>query len=180
MKRLFYLVDTIDSVESISEDLHERGITDWRFHIFSKDEAGLYTHRLHTASVLDKTDLPRFVERGMIIGGLFALLFVVPIAAWGGLGWPLSAYVAMGVFAVIAGGWLGGFGGIGTENYRIRKFHGDIEAGRHLVMVDVPKADAEQMKELMALNHPEAELQGEGSSFNNPFAAADGRVHIVH
>ncbi|MEX2473584.1 hypothetical protein [Marinobacter sp.] len=180
MKRLMYLVDTIDSVESISEDLHERGISDWRFHIVSKDESGLYTHRLHSASVLDRTDMPRFVERGMIIGAVFSLFFVMPLAVWGTLGWPVSAFIAMGAFAIIAGGWLGGFGGIGTENYRIRKFHGDIEAGRHLVMVDVPKADVAQMKELMALNHPEAELQGESSSLNNPLAAADGRVHLVH
>lgn len=180
MKRLFYLVDSIDSVQSISDDLHERGITNWRFHIVSKDEAGLYTHRLHSASVLDRTDLPRFVERGMIIGALFALAFVLPLAVFGGLGWPVTAFLAMGAFAVIAGGWLGGFGGIQTENYRIRRFHKDIEAGKYLVMVDVPKAHVGQMEELMKLNHPEAVLQGEGSSFNNPFAAGDGRVHIVH
>lgn len=180
MKRLFYLVDSIDSLEAISSDLHERGITDWRFHIVSKDEAGLYTHRLHSASVLDRTDLPRFVERGMIIGALFALFFVVPLALWGELGWPTAAFVAIGAFAIIAGGWLGGFGGISTPNYRIRKFQRDIEAGRHLVMVDVPKADLAEMKKLMASNHPEAELQGESSSFNNPFAAVDGRVHLVH
>ncbi|EON93724.1 hypothetical protein MARLIPOL_02335 [Marinobacter lipolyticus SM19] len=180
MKRLFYLVDSIDSVQNISDDLHQRGVTDWRFHIVSKDEAGLYTHRLHSASVLDKTDLPRFVERGMLIGALFALFFVVPLALWGGLEWPMAAYVAMGAFAIIAGGWLGGFGGISTENYRIRKFHGDIEAGRYLVMVDVPKKHVSQMEELMALNHPEAELQGEGSSFNNPLAGADGKIHVVH
>lgn len=28
MKRLFYLVDQMDSVEAISEDLHQEGITD--------------------------------------------------------------------------------------------------------------------------------------------------------
>lgn len=180
MKRLFYLVDSIDSVQGISDDLHERGISNWRFHIVSKDEAGLYTHRLHSASVLDRTDLPRFVERGVMIGALFAVFFVTPLALWGGLDWPVSAYMAMAAFAVLAGGWLGGFGGIGTENYRIRRFHSDIEAGRYLVMVDVPKAHAAQMKELMALNHPEAELQAEGSSFNNPLAAADGKIHVVH
>lgn len=180
MKRLFYLVDSIDSVESISDDLHRDGITNWRFHIVSKDEAGLYTHRLHSASVLDRTDLARFVERGMIIGGLFALSFVLPLALWGGLDWPASAFVAMGVFLVLAGGWLGGFGGIGTENYRIRRFHNAIEAGNYLVMVDVSKAHADHMRTLMAKNHPDAVLQGEGSSFNNPFASADGRVHILH
>lgn len=180
MKRLFYLVDSIDSVESISDDLHKEGVTNWRFHIVSKDEAGLYTHRLHSASVLDRTDLARFVERGLMIGGLFALTFVLPLALWGGLDWPASAFVAMSVFMVLAGGWLGGFGGIGTENYRIRRYHKDIEAGKYLVMVDAPKANLGQMKALMAKNHPEAELQGEGSSFNNPFAAGDGRVHVIH
>ena len=53
MIRLFYLVSSIDSAKEISDDLHEHDVTDWRFHIVSKDEAGLYTHQLHTASILD-------------------------------------------------------------------------------------------------------------------------------
>ncbi|WP_375171471.1 hypothetical protein [Marinobacter sp.] len=180
MKRLFYLVNTIDSVESISEDLHRDGVSNWRFHVISKDDAGLYLHHIHTASVLDRTDLARFVERGLIIGGLFAAFFILPLALWGGLEWPTSAFVAMGVFAVLAGGWLGGFGGIGTENYRIRRFHKDLENGKYLIMVDVPKAEVERVEALMAGLHPEAALRGESSSVNNPFAAADGRVHIMH
>ena len=42
MIRLFYLVSSIDSAKEISDDLHEHDVTDWRFHIVSKDEAGLY------------------------------------------------------------------------------------------------------------------------------------------
>ena len=38
MKRLYYLSPTIDSAEQVSNDLHEKGITDWHFHIVSKDE----------------------------------------------------------------------------------------------------------------------------------------------
>ena len=53
MKRLFYLVYQMDSVESISEDLHKEGITDWRFHVLSRDEAGLFTRKLHSASIFD-------------------------------------------------------------------------------------------------------------------------------
>lgn len=176
MKRLFYLVDSIDSVEDISNDLHDRGITDWRFHIVSKDEAGLYTHRLHSASILDRTDLARFVERGVLVGLLFVVVVVLPMALFNVFGWPTAAWVALAVFAVIAGGWIAGFGGINAENYRIRRFHKDIQEGRYLVMVDVPKANVEEMKELMKKNHPEAELQGEDSSFNNPFASPGGPV----
>ncbi|MEX0605527.1 MAG: hypothetical protein WD623_08220 [Marinobacter sp.] len=179
MKRLFYLVDSIDSVQDISDDLHEKGITNWRFHIISKDEAGLYTHHLHGASVLDRTDLVRFVERGALIGAVFGLAFVLPMAMFSDLAWPTLAWVAMFVFAIVAGAWLGGFGGISSENYRIRRFHKDIDTGRYLVMVDTPKAHVAEMKALMTKNHPEAELQGESSSFNNPFAGTDGKVHVV-
>lgn len=170
MKRLFYLVDAIDSVDEISADLHEHGITDWRFHIVSKDEAGLYRHRLHTASVLDRTDLPRFVERGVIIGALAGVLVVGTLSLVVGLNFPMGAWIALFAFSVVAGGWLAGFGGIQSENYRIRRFHDDIEAGKYLVMVDVSKADEQDMKRLMGSRHPEAVLCGEDSSFNNPFA----------
>ncbi|MDX1458676.1 MAG: hypothetical protein R3276_13890 [Marinobacter sp.] len=179
MKRLFYLVDKIDDVQDISDDLHARGITDWRFHIVSKDEAGLYTHRLHRASVLDRTDLVRYVERGMLIGLVIGLSFILPAALYGGVEWPTLAWLALGAFAVMAGGWLGGFGGISAENYRIRKFHNSIEAGKYLVMVDVPRKYAAEIEQEMLENHPEAVLGGEGSSINNPFAAGDGRVHVV-
>jgi hypothetical protein len=83
---------------------------------------------------------------------------------------PTGAYTGLFVFLVVAGGWLGGFGGIVGENYRIKQFHEDIDAGKHLIMVDTPKQHAPKVKELMTKNHPEADLQGEDSSFNNPFA----------
>lgn len=179
MKRLFYLVDHIDDVQDISDDLHTRGIKDSRFHIVSKDEAGLYTHRLHRASIFDRTDLARYVERGMLIGLVAGLSFILPAAFWAGLEWPAMAWIALAAFAVMAGGWLGGFGGISAENYRIRRFHNEIEAGKYLVMVDVPKKMAAEIEQEMLEHHPEAMLKAEGSSFNNPFAGRDGRVHVV-
>jgi hypothetical protein len=128
---------------------------------------------------LDRTDLVRFVERGAIIGAVFGLAFVLPMAMFSGLSWPALAWVAMFVFFIAAGAWLGGFGGISSENYRIRRFHKDIEAGRYLVMVDTPKAHVAEMKVLMIKNHPEAELQGASSSFNNPFANKEDKFHVV-
>lgn len=170
MIRLFYLVSSIDSAKAISDDLHKHGVTDWRFHIVSKDEAGLYTHRLHTASIADRTDLPRFVERGALIGAALALVILVPLALSNLVPMPTAAWIALAVFMVLAGAWVAGFGGIQSENYRIAPFHQDIEAGKYLIMVDAPKNHLAKVKELMAKNHPEATLEGRDSSMNNPFA----------
>lgn len=175
MIRLFYLVSSIDSAKEISDDLHEHGVTNWRFHIVSKDEAGLYTHQLHSASILDRTDLPRFVERGAITGLVLALAFIVPLALLEVVNMPAAAWIALFIFVVVASGWVGGFGGIQNENYRLQPFHEDIEAGKYLIMVDAPKDHIPKVKELMTKNHPEAELRGKDSSINNPFASRRGR-----
>lgn len=177
MIRLFYLVSSIDSAKEISDDLHEHGVTDWRFHIVSKDEAGLYTHQLHTASILDRTDLPRFVERGAIIGFVVALVVLLSLSFLEVLSMPTAAWIALFAFIVAAGAWVGGFGGIQSENYRIQPFHDDIEAGKYLIMVDAPKNHIPKVKELMTKNHPEAKLQGKDSSINNPFAGR--RTHKI-
>jgi len=86
------------------------------------------------------------------------------------LNMPAAAWIALFIFVVVAGAWVGGFGGIQNENYRIEPFHHDIEAGKYLIMVDAPKDHIPKVKELMAKNHPEAKLQGKDSSINNPFA----------
>jgi len=169
MKRLFYLVKKIDSVEKISEDLHDHGIKDWRFHILSRDTAGIYTRQLHGASILDKTDIVRWVARGALIGGAVTVTAMVVSMLTGLFTLPASAWLALVAFGVFAGGGTAGFGGITAENYRIRPFHKALENGDHLVMVDVYDKDEAEMKRLMKKNHPEARLQGADSAFNNPF-----------
>lgn len=179
MRRLYYLTRSFDSLDKISADVHQHGVSDWRFHIVSKDEAGLYTHRLHRAGVLDRTDIVRFIERGLMFGAIFGFVLTVGLQVFGGIQWPLLAWIALIAFFTLAGGWLGGFGGITGENYRIRRFHTDIEKGEHLVMVDVPKKHVAKMKQIMAENHPEARPQGETSSLNNPFVESDGKFHVT-
>lgn len=168
MKRLYYLSPTIESTEQISEDLHEHGVTDWRFHVLSKDEAGLYNHHLHSANTFQRTDLVRYMERGLICGAIVGVLFLIPLAYLEDF--TVKAWLAISFFSVLFGIWCGGVGGISQENYKIQRFHDEIEGGKYLIMVDVPKPDEELIRRLMSIRHPEASIQGHTSTFTNPFA----------
>jgi len=168
MKRLYYLSPSIDSAELVSKDLHEQGITDWHFHILSKDEAGLFSHHLHSANTFQRTDFIRFVERGLLSGGIIGLFFSVPFAYIEAF--TLNAWLTITFFSVLFGAWCGGVGGISQENYKIQKFHKQISEGQFLIMVDVKRKDEQRIRCIMAVRHPEAEVQGQGSTFTNPFA----------
>jgi len=177
MKRLYYLAPSLNSVDKISKDLHEKGVTDWRFHIVSKDEAGLYSHHLHSASAIQRTDLIRYVERGVIVGGLLGLCFTIPLAYLEEF--TLNAWLAVSFFCLLFGAWTGGIGGITQENYKIRRFHDEIEKGFYLIMVDVRKEDEALIQRIMEVWHPEASLQGHSSNHINPFASSDSAGVVV-
>ncbi len=169
MKRLYYLTPTITSAEAISEDLHDEGVTDWNFHILSKDEAGLYSHHLHSANLLQRTDIVRYMERGLIVGLLMGACFAIPLYFLEEF--TFGAWMAISVFCLLFGVWCGGIGGITRDNYKIERFHEDIESGKYLLMIDVHKHDEDVIKRVMAIRHPEARLQGHTSTHTNPFSA---------
>ncbi len=177
MKRLYYLSPSIDSAEQVSNDLHEKGITDWNFHIVSRDEAGLYSHHLHSASLLYRTDVVRFVERGLIAGGILGILFTMPLAYIETF--TFNVWLAITFFCVLFGSWAGFVGGISQENYKIQSFHEQISQGQYLIMVDVHKQHEELIRCVMAIRHPEAIVQGKSSVFTNPFASEDFKLQTV-
>ena len=170
MKRLYYLSPSLTSTDSISKDLHEQGIIDWNFHVISKDDAGIYTHHLNSATTFQRTDVVRYAERGVIAGGLVGLLFFFPLTYLET--YSLNIWLSICFFCMFFGAWSGGIGGISRENYKIHRFHDEFSNGQYLIMVDVRKKDEATVQSIMSLRHPEASLQGFDSTFNNPFAAA--------
>ena len=69
------------------------------------------------------------------------------------------------LIAVLVGGMLGAWVssrvGASVPNSRLKQFHGDIEAGKLLMMVDVPNASVEQVREVVLARHPEATPAGQ-------------------
>ena len=175
MTRTYYLLDYIDEVDSISDTLHENGIADWQFHVLAKDEKGLYQHHLHRANIFQKRDLVHSGERGALIGGavgLYLSLFVLPwsISSTSLL---LSIMLVMFTVGVVVGGIIGNK----HENYKISRFHDDLEQGKYLIMLDIKKAQYKQVMDLLHSEFPKLKSSGNDSIFSNPFKYGPS-VHI--
>ncbi|MCH9697515.1 MAG: hypothetical protein K0U68_05355 [Gammaproteobacteria bacterium] len=179
MRKLYYLTDNMISVEQVSKDLHDHGITYWNFCVHSKDEVGLHKRRVHSASYLQQRDVIRHGERGAIIGLVIATLTVLYVMFAKPFGGETHALVYIAIFGFITmfGAWAGGLHGLATENQSIAKFHDDVVAGKHLLMIDVRKEQEENVKQLMQINHPEAIFQGSESTLITPFSSPVKRVN---
>jgi len=153
MKRIYYLTDTIDSTEQISKDLHSAGISDWNFHVLSKDEAGLYKRHIHSASYFQRLDIIRNAERGAMLGllcGIYGMIYINTSQPFG----PdpsFMAYVTVVGVLTLFGAWTGGLAGLGLENQKISRYHDDLEAGKYLVMIDVKAGEEDRIHDVMSL-----------------------------
>jgi hypothetical protein len=171
MKRLYYLTDSVDTAERVSDRLHQDGISDWNFHVLGKDKAQLVRHHLHGTTPIQELDIVRSGERGVLMGIGIGILVTTYIAFFTSLGASLNWLALSGLVFLFAcfGAWLGGLVGISTENYKIRRFHKDIDAGRYLLLVDV-SADQRQNVESVMATFSGITKAGEDSTLVNPFS----------
>ena len=171
MKRLYYLTRNIESVETISNDIHDIGITDWNFHVLNKNEKGLYKRHIHSANILQKTDVIRSLERGVLRGavigaGLVLILSLLPIH---GSTLSFSTLVSLFFASIILGGWQGNLFGYQNGNFKLKPFQHKLEQGYFLIMIDAPASQITKIKWLMKNKHPDGLYCDQGSTITLPF-----------
>ena len=109
-------------------------------------------------------------------GGLISAWILAEVPLFGTtIGGGTALFVIL--FCVLLGGWLGGFVGIQTENYKLRRFHDQIESGAFLILVDVEAGQEAKVREIMDKRHQEAEYMVSGSSMITPFHRPDPIEH---
>lgn len=168
MKRLYYLSKNIDYVKAISDELHQGGITDWNFHVVSRDDAGLYTHHLHGSGPLQRTDFIHWALRGTLFGLSLSLFVVI------GLLWqtslPTVVMACTALMLTMFSTWVGGLIGISHVHYKVARYYNNLQAGEYLMMVDIPHERTADIEAMMERHHQgEAEKVGESTRFDNPF-----------
>ena len=162
MRRLYFLIPSIDSAKTIVDELLLARIEQRHIHIAAADHHALIEANLPEANLLQESDFVPAVERGVAIGGATGILAGVAAVALPGVGLALGggAILGIGLAGAGLGAWASGMIGISAPSSRLTEFEEAIQKGNLLMMVDVPKASVDEITDLIKKHHPEAEIEG--------------------
>ncbi len=160
MRRLYFLVPSVDSARKINDELLLARIEERHIHVIAKQ--GTPMEDLPEARLAQRSDLIPALERGAAIGGatgiaagIIAITFPPAGLILGG-----GAILAIGLAGVGLGALMSSMIGVDVPNSRIHQFQDAIEQGELLMMVDVPKDRVDEIDDLVKKHHPEAEIEG--------------------
>lgn len=159
MRRLYFLIPTVELTETIVGELEQQGVSHKHLHVVAAVTQRL--KGLPEASVWQKTELAHGLEWGTGIGGTAGLLGGLLTVAFppggvilGGGALLIGAAAGAGVGAAMMGLMKGH-----EHNHQLDDFKKDIEHGQILLMVDVPKASVEPISDSILSHHPDADIK---------------------
>jgi hypothetical protein len=189
MKRLYYLTDSLQCAEGISTQMHQQGVSDWNFHIMSRNHSGVKKHSLHSSNwFFHDRDVIRSAERGALIGLYFSFIFLTGLIFFTefqlttSLAAPLinlryfslTLFVLICIAVSIMGAVIGGVIGMMFENTRVARFHDALGKGQYLLMIDVKKEQAEDIRQWMSQHMKMNEVGIDDSTVIKPFELVGG------
>ncbi len=162
MRRLYFLIPSVDSAKTIVDELLLARVEQRHMHIAAADHHALTEANLPEANLLQESDFIPAVERGLAIGGATGILAGIAAVALPGVGLVLGggAILGIGLAGAGVGAWLSSMIGISVPSSRLTEFEEAIKEGSLLMMVDVPKTRVEEITDLIKQHHPEAEIEG--------------------
>ncbi len=162
MRRLYFLVPTIESATQIVDELLLARIEERHIHIAAKDHHALEEKNLPEANLLQESDFVPALERGLAVGGATGLFAGIVAVSFPPAGLILGggAILALSLAGAGVGAWISSMIGADVPNSQLKEFQQAIDAGQLLFMLDVPKVRVDEISELVKKHHPEAEIEG--------------------
>lgn len=149
--RLYFLVHDEEDTRQIVDDLRSAGIDDSDLHGVAHRET-YPLEGIPEANFTDRTDFLPAARRGVALGGTTGFLAGLAAVALPAPGLVLAGG-AMVATLTAAGGALGTWGatlvGIGITHRDLKPFEEALEAGRVLMLADVPEGREEDIKKLI-------------------------------
>jgi len=159
-RRLYFMLPNVAEAERTLRDLLLARIEVKHLHFLGRRDMPLGD--LPEASFLQKTDVINGAGTGMILGGVLGvigggLLVMFPPSE---LVLPMGTILITALFGGGFGFWVASMVGSAVPNSRHAAFQKAIEAGKVLMMVDVPLSRKQEISDLVSLRHPEAQYRG--------------------
>jgi uncharacterized membrane protein YeaQ/YmgE (transglycosylase-associated protein family) len=159
-RRLYFIMPDLPSARKMMDDLLLARIEERHIHFLAR--CGTSMEGLHEASHLQKSDLIHGAQVGLALGSLlgFILGAVVVMTMQTDSRWQIVTVLGSGLVGALFGAWVASMVGSAVPNSRLKQFEAAIEAGRILVMADVPQHRVNEVREALHDRHPEAEDRG--------------------
>lgn len=159
-RRLFFMLPDVAVARAVLNELLVARIEARRIHFLSRRDT--LPADLPEASFLQKTDFVHALETGGWVGGIAgavggAFVWIFPPQ---GLLPELGVVLVGAMLGVVLGAWFASMAGSSVPNSALRAFQRGMESGKVLLMVDVPFRRVDEIYELVASHHPEAEWGG--------------------
>jgi hypothetical protein len=167
-RRLYFVLPDVESARRTADDLLLARVEDRHMRFLAR--RGTELDPLHEAGYLDKTDMIHGAAVGLALGAIIGALVGVMVVAYPPDGTNpqlVSVLIGMLIGAPL-GAWMASMAGAAVPNSRLRQFQADIDAGRVLMMVDVPFGRVDEITELVVSRHPEAMPRGQAIRYVFP------------
>ena len=159
-RRLYFLLPDVASARKMANDLLLARIEDRYMRFLAKRDTDLA--EMHEAGIAQKSDMVHGAEAGLAVGGACGIVASI-ILMWSppaGMDLELAVVLATTLGGALLGAWIGSLVGASVPNSRLKRFADDIERGRILLMIDVPRQRLDEIRELVTQRHPEAAAHG--------------------
>lgn len=151
MQRLYLLLPDVERAKRLVDVLRKAHVEERHIHLVAKDEGQLERAHLHHATLLQKADFLPAVERGAAAGGVTGLLAGIGAMTFPPAGLVVGggALLGMGLLGAGLGAWIAGNLDAAEPEHKLQEFEQAVEEGSLLMLIDVPKRQAEQISEML-------------------------------
>ena len=159
-RRLYFVLPDVESARTMLNDMLLARIECRHIHFLSR--RGSLPADLPEATVMQKTDIVHGAQMGLIIGAVVGavaggLLVMYPPE---GVTLKLIAVLVVALGGALFGTWASSMVASSVPNSRLKPFDREMEAGKVLMMVDVPMRRVQEICDLVTRRHPEAANRG--------------------
>ena len=159
-RRLFFVLPDIAVARNVLDELLLARIENRHIHFLGRRDS--LPPDLPEASFLQKSDFFHALRIGAFFGAVAGLAAGTYLWFSPPRNLVLEPVIVLivGVVGGVLGAWFSSMIGSSAPNSALRQFQPEIEAGKVLLMVDVPFARVEEIRDRVAAHHPAAQWGG--------------------